>query len=82
MEWGFDYIKGDYRFVSKEVGNGNSEISISKNGKVLKNFLFPSYKIWNIPAHDEDIIEGLKRDNDIGLKMAGSDFLGGNSYNP
>ena len=81
MEWGFDYEKKGYRFISKEVGNGDSKITISKNEEVLREFLFPSYKIWNIPAHDEDIIESLNKESDEGLRIAGSDMLGGNLYN-
>ncbi len=81
MEWGFDYEKKGFRFISKEVENGDSKITILKNGKIVREFLFPSYKIWNIPAHDEDIIDGLNKDNDEGLKIAGSDLLGGNLYN-
>lgn len=59
---------------------GESLIEISKDGKIIKEFLFPSYKIWNIAAHDDDIINGLEEESDSGLLLAGSDGLGGNSY--
>lgn len=71
--WGFDFKKESYRFVSIDKGNGNSEITIYKGEKVVKKFLFPSYKIWNIPAHADDIISGLEEESDDGLKIAGSD---------
>ena len=38
------------------------------------------YKVFNIPAHIDDIVEGLERNSDSGLRIAGSDGLGGNAY--
>jgi len=49
---------------------------------MVRDFLFPSYKIWNIAAHADDIIDGLEQGNDKGLFIAGSDGLGGNLYEP
>jgi hypothetical protein len=59
---------------------GMSLIEISKGDVIVREFLFPSYKIWNIAAHADDIVEGLERDNDSGLRVAGSDGLVGNQY--
>jgi hypothetical protein len=59
---------------------GESLIEISKDGKIVRKFLFPSYKIWNISAHADDIIDGLEKENDSGLFIAGSNGLGGNTY--
>lgn len=59
---------------------GEALIEISKNNKIVKDFLFPSYKIWNIEAHSSDIAEGLKEESERGLRLAGSDGLGGNVY--
>ena len=59
---------------------GQALIEIEKDGKLVKEFLFPAYKIFNIPAHAHDIIEGLEQDSDSGLRIAGSDGLGGNAY--
>jgi len=55
-------------------------IEIEKDGKLIKEFLFPAYKIFNIAAHRDDIIDGLEQDSDRGLRIAGSNGLGGNSY--
>uniref|UniRef100_A0A6M3IJA9 Uncharacterized protein n=1 Tax=viral metagenome TaxID=1070528 RepID=A0A6M3IJA9_9ZZZZ len=66
-------------FYLKEP-KGEALIKIEKDGMVIKEFLFPAYKIWNIPAHAKDIVEGLERQSDEGLYIAGSDGLGGNSY--
>jgi hypothetical protein len=75
-DYGYDILHKGYRFKSSERDKGGSLIEISKDGVVLKSFLFPSYKIWNIPAHADDIIVDLES----GLRIAGSDGLGGNLY--
>ncbi len=59
---------------------GQALIKIEKDGVSVKEFLFPAYKIYNIAAHADDIIMGLEQSSDIGLRIAGSDGLGGNSY--
>lgn len=74
-EQGF-HFKGTYLKEPK----GEALVEISKNGKLVREFLFPGYKIWNIPAHAKDIVEGLIQESDEGLYIAGSDGLGGNAY--
>ena len=59
---------------------GEALIEIEKDGKLIKEFLFPAYKVFNIAAHADDIIDGLQENSDIGLRIAGSNGLGGNSY--
>ena len=59
---------------------GEALIEIKKGEQVVKEFLFPAYKIYNIVAHANDIIVGLEAGSDNGLRVAGSDGLGGNSY--
>lgn len=59
---------------------GEALIEIEKNGQVVKEFLFPAYKIYNIAAHVNDIVDGLENNSDVGLRIAGSNGLGGNSY--
>ncbi len=59
---------------------GESLVEISKDRENIKEFLFPSYKIWNIAAHFHDIIQGLEKNNEGGLLIAGSDGLGGNVF--
>jgi len=79
----FEGEKRGYHFKATylEEPKGESLIEISKAGEMIREFLFPSYKIWNISAHADDIIDGLEEQNDSGLLMAGSDGLGGNVYN-
>ena len=67
---------GTYLFEPK----GMALIEIEKDGKLIKEFLFPAYKVFNIPAHANDIVEGLEQNSDSGLRIAGSDGLGGNAY--
>ena len=63
-----------------EEPKGEALIEIEKNDKLVKEFLFPAYKVFNIIAHREDIVNGLERNSDEGLRIAGSNGLGGNSY--
>lgn len=73
---------GGYHFKASYLTEPANDalIEISKNGKLVREFLFPAYKIWNIAAHAHDIAEGLDRESNDGLRVAGSDLLGGNAY--
>ena len=59
---------------------GQALIQIEKEGKMVKEFLFPAYKIFNIIAHRDDIVNGLEQGSNSGLREAGSDGLGGNVF--
>jgi hypothetical protein len=48
-------------------------VQISKDGAVVREFLWPAYKIWNIPAHEQDIVDDIER----GLRIAASTGLEG-----
>lgn len=74
--------KRGYKFKASYLKepSGEALIEISKDGKIVREFLFPAYKIWNIAAHADDIVDGLEKENDSGLYIAGSDGLGGNLY--
>ncbi len=79
QEIAFDYKHDEhFRFVATylEIPRGDALIEIFKDAKLIKEFLFPGYKIYNIPAHAHDIVEDLER----GLTIAGSTGLGGNVY--
>ena len=74
----------DRGFVFKAWGlpssAGNALVEVERDGKIIRSFNFPAYKIWNIPAHANDIIQS-ELDKDIkGYKIAGSDGLGGNVF--
>lgn len=53
-----------------QPNNGNALIYIFKDGKVLREFLFPAYKIYNLQAHFEDILEGEKHNSANGYEAA------------
>lgn len=59
---------------------GDALVRITQDEKIVREFFWPAYKIWNIAAHEMDIIDGLERDTDDGLLIAGSTGLGGNVY--
>ena len=60
---------------------GEALVQIIKGNKMVKEFLFPAYKVFNIAAHADDIIDGLEQESDSGLFIAGSTGLGGNVFN-
>ena len=49
---------------------GDALIQIFKDGTVLREFLFPAYKVWNIAAHFKDIVDGEIEKNTSGYDMA------------
>jgi len=59
---------------------GDAIIEVEHDGKIIKSFNFPAYKVWNIPAHANDIIEGELAKNNDGYMMAGSNGFGGNVF--
>lgn len=56
---------------------GKALIEIFKGNKIVKEFLFPSYKIWNITAHSNSIIDSIENNNENGFIMATSNGLDG-----
>ena len=54
----------------KEPRKGDALIEIFKDGKPLRAFLFPAYKIYNIAAHFGDIVDGELRGDSHGYQMA------------
>jgi len=56
----------------------NALVKITKNdGKLYRRFKWPAYKIFNIAAHFQDIVDGeLEKTNDklSGYRIAGSTF--------
>ncbi len=80
MEINFEH--GGYNFSSEESSErGYSIIKICKDGEIIHEFDWPTYKIFNLEAHAEDIVDGLCKGNDDGLYISGSYGLGGGCYN-
>ncbi len=77
-------VKAFYLEDDKELDiKGDAFIKVSYQGKPVREFLFPAYKIFNIAAHFSDIVDGeLSKDGkERGYKIAGSTGLGGQVYN-
>lgn len=74
----FEFDKQGYHFKASYLIEPKYDafVEISKDGKIVKSFLWPAYKIWNIAAHASDIAVDMEE----GLTIAGSDGLGGNVY--
>jgi hypothetical protein len=66
--------KTDYRGYSVKAfylkDSQDALVEITKGGKSHRSFLFPAYKIWNIAAHFEDIVDGEEAGHDGGYRMA------------
>ena len=62
-----------------ETSKGDALIEVRYEGVLIREFLFPAYKIWNIAAHFKDIVDGelSKDEKDKGYKIAASTGLEG-----
>lgn len=49
---------------------GDALIEIKKDGALIRDFLFPAYKVWNIAAHFSDIVDGEIAKHDDGYRAA------------
>jgi hypothetical protein len=61
----------------KEPNDGLALIEIFKDGNLLRGFKFPAYKIYNIAAHFEDIVESEIEQNTKGYEEAAWDGISG-----
>ena len=66
-----------WHLKNTEDSKGDALVEITKEGKIIKSFIYPSYKIYNIAAHFKDIIDSEIENNNIGYQIAGSNGLGG-----
>lgn len=61
----------------KDPNGGDALIEIFKDGKPLRAFLFPAYKIWNIAAHFGGIVDSEIAGDGHGYHMAAWDGISG-----
>lgn len=54
----------------KEPHKGDALVEIFRDGEPLRKFLYPAYRIWNIAAHFNDIVDGELAGHDGGYRMA------------
>lgn len=78
----FDHEHRGYRFLATylDTPKGEALLEIARGADLVRSFLWPAYKIWNIPAHADDIVTGLEEDSDSGLRLAGATGFEGNVY--
>ena len=78
----FDFETRGYRFLAEDdpEKKGEARIRIFKGLDVVREFGWPAYKVWNLQAHAGDIVDGLEKDKDDGLRLAGGTGLGGTVY--
>jgi hypothetical protein len=79
-----EFIKTDRGFTAKawylvntEESKGDALIEIFYKDNLIREFLFPAYKIWNIAAHLSDIVDGELKNSDRGYQIAASTGLEG-----
>jgi hypothetical protein len=56
---------------------GKAGVQIFKEGQLVRQFLWPAYKIWNVAAHFSDIVDGEVEESASGYKMAAWDGISG-----
>lgn len=54
----------------------NALVEVFKNGQLVRRLLWPAYKIYNLQAHFDDIVDGELDGSTSGYKMAGWDGFG------
>ena len=69
-----------FRAIDLPESKGDALVEVERDGKVIRSFKFPAYKVWNIAAHANDIIESELSNNVRGYLEAGSYGLGGNVF--
>ena len=73
-------VKAWYLEDDEALGiKGDALIELRYNDKLVRELIYPGYKIYNIAAHFSDIVDGEISQNDQqrGYLIAGSDGLGG-----
>lgn len=56
---------------------GDALVQIFKDGELVRRFLFPAYKVFNIAAHFSDIVSSEIEKNEAGYQMAAWDGFSG-----
>lgn len=59
----------------KPPRDSDALVEVLRDGKPLRAFFFPAYKIWNIAAHFSDIVDGEIAGDSHGYEMAAWDGI-------
>ena len=54
---------------------GDALIEIMRDGHLRREFLYPAYKIYNLAAHFEEIVDGELENHDGGYRAASWDGI-------
>jgi len=79
----FSIIERGYKAIGYYLEKPNDDnvlVEVFCNEELIREFTWPAYKIWNIPAHFSDILDSEIKKNKVGYKLAGSNGLGGGVY--
>lgn len=60
-----------------EESKGDALVEIKKGEEMIRRFIFPAYKIFNIAAHFSDIVDSEQSKNVDGYAEAASTGFGG-----
>jgi hypothetical protein len=60
----------------KEPHKGDALVEIFKDNQLIRKFIFPAYKIWNIAAHFKDIVDSEIEKTTAGYEMAAWNGIG------
>jgi len=73
-----DFHVSAWHLKNTEESKGDAFVELKYKDKIIRQFLFPSYKIWNIAAHFSDIVDGeiSKDDKERGYRMAAWNGIG------
>ena len=61
----------------KKPNDGDALIEVMKDGQVIRRFMFPAYKIYNLQAHFRDIVDGEIQNSAKGYEMAAWNGISG-----
>lgn len=60
----------------KAPQSADALVQIMKDGQVVREFLFPAYKIYNLQSHFRDIVDSEIDKNDNGYRQAAWNGIG------
>jgi len=59
----------------KAPRDSDALIEVMKDGAIVRQFLFPAYKIYNLQAHFSDIVDGEIHNSTWGYEMAAWNWI-------
>lgn len=60
----------------KPPSNENALVEVMKDGKKVREFMFPAYKIFNLQAHFSEIVDSEIEGDDNGYRQAAWSGIG------